>query len=78
MTRLFKGLSQLHGHSDDDDVGVDDDGDLDEDDDDDDDVAKCAGKAISIIMRSNTSERPTRGQLIEMMMTAKTTMIIYS
>ena len=32
-----------------------DDGD---DDDDDDDVAKCAGKAISIIMRSNTSERP--------------------
>ena len=33
----------------------------------DDDVAKCAGKAISIIMRSNTSERPTRGQLIELM-----------
>ena len=27
-------------------------------DDGDDDVAKCAGKAISIIMRSNTSERP--------------------
>ena len=36
-------------------------------DDGDDDVAKCAGKAISIIMRSNTSERPTRGQLIELM-----------
>ena len=30
MTRLFKGLSQLHGHSDDDDVGVDDDDDLDD------------------------------------------------
>ena len=36
-------------------------------DDAEDDVAKCAGKAISIIMRSNTSERPTRGQLIELM-----------
>ena len=39
----------------------------DDGDDNDDDVAKCAGKAISIIMRSNTSERPTRGQLIELM-----------
>ena len=29
-----------------------------DDNDDDDDVAKCAGKAISIIMRSNTSQRP--------------------
>ena len=29
-------------------------------DDGDDDVAKCAGKAISIIMRSNTSERPNQ------------------
>ena len=41
-------------------------------------MAKCAGKAISIIMQSNTSERPTRGQLIEMMMTAKKTTIVYS
>ena len=29
-------------------------------DDGDDDVAKCAGKAISIIMRSNTSQRPNQ------------------
>ena len=29
-------------------------------DDGDDDVAKCAGKAISIIMRSNTTERPNQ------------------
>ena len=53
---------------DDDDHRIDDvKNETDDGDDNDDDVAKCAGKAISIIMRSNTSERPTRGQLIELM-----------
>ena len=61
-------VGRLWPSDDDDDHRIDDvKNETDDGDDNDDDVAKCAGKAISIIMRSNTSERPTRGQLIELM-----------